>query len=54
MAANGSVLVGAFEYGGFIDQALGKGWGLIVILSAQRDAINGTRFNPGFGLRKKL
>ena len=54
MAANGSVLVGAYEYGGFIDQALGKGWGAMVILSAQRDAINGTRFNPGFGLRKRL
>jgi hypothetical protein len=54
MASNGSVLVGAFEYGGFIDQALGKGWGVMLILSAQRDAINGTRFNPGFGLRKRL
>lgn len=54
MSADGNVVVGAFEYGGFLDKSFGKGWGFMAVLAAQKDAISGTTFSPRFGFRKKL
>ncbi|NLT67271.1 MAG: hypothetical protein GXX84_11775 [Acidobacteria bacterium] len=54
MAADGNVVTGSFEYGGFLYKGLGKGWGAILILGAQKDAISGTVFAPRLGVAKRL
>jgi hypothetical protein len=42
------------EYGGFVDKGIGKGWGIMFIMSAKYDADNGNVFNPRFGIRKRF
>jgi hypothetical protein len=54
MAATGDNVVGSFGGGGFIDIAIGKGWGALIILEASRNAVTGTEFIPRVGIRIKL
>jgi hypothetical protein len=54
MATNGDNVVGSFAGGGFVDVALGKGWGCVFVIQVERNAITGTDVIPRFGFRKKL
>ena len=54
IAAGGSNVVGSFAGGGFLDFALGKGWGAVLILEVNKNAMTGSDFVPRVGIRKKL
>ena len=54
IAANGQNIVGAFSGGGFIDFALGKGWGAMLVLEVNRNSNTGNDFVPRIGIRKRL
>jgi len=54
IAASSENVVGSFAGGGFVDIAIGKGWGALVILQAEKNAVIGMTFTPRVGFRKKL
>jgi hypothetical protein len=54
LAADGKVTARSFQYGGFIDKHVGKGWGVLLIISAENSVQTGTDFSPRIYIRKKL
>jgi hypothetical protein len=54
LAADGKSIGRSFQYGGFLDKSVGKGWGFLMILSAENTVQTGTDFSPRIYIRKKL
>ncbi len=53
-ATDGNATSASFAGGGFLDFGLGRGWGALLILQADRNAATGTQFTPRIGIRKRL
>ena len=54
ISADSQNVVGAFAGGGFLDIEIKNGWGTLIILQAEKNAVTGTHFAPRVGIRKKL
>lgn len=54
LAADGRAITRSFQYGGFLDKSIGKGWGVMLILSGEDSGATGRDFAPRIGIRKKL
>jgi len=54
LSTSGESTRAMFEYGAFVDKGVGKGWGVLLIMSAKYDADNGNVFSPRFGVRKQF
>ena len=54
IATDGGYVVGSFSGGGFVDFAIGKGWGAICFLQVDRNAKTGTQFIPRLAVRKSF
>jgi len=54
LSADSLTLVGSFSGGGFLDIAFGKGWGALIIVQEEKNAVTGAHFTPRIGIRKAL
>ena len=53
-SADGEKLLSNFEFGGFIHKDVGKGWGCLVALTAEKASNSATDFAPRLGITKKF